>query len=351
MMVEGLRAGPRISRFALLLLALGLAACGKPKPVGPRVITLYTSRHDAADKQVVDAFTRTTGIKVRRLELEPDRLVDRLKAEGPGSPADVILMGDAGGLWRAEAAGLFRKLSAPELDDRIPPELRDPQGRWWAFSRRARVIAYDRTRVKPEEAATYEQLAAPRFRSGLCLGASDSPSAQSLMAAFIEHWGRAKALDWARGVVANFARPPRGGDIDQIRAVGAGACLATLTDTDAYLRLAASKNARDQAIVARVALSFPDRLQYGTQVNVSGGGIAAHARHVQDAEAFLDFLASDAAQNIFARSSHEYPVVTSVTPPPDVQAIADFRPDPMPLSTLGRRQAEARAVYDEAGWR
>lgn len=344
--------------LGLILLSLGLAACGQPQGGkaggqggGGGVINLYTARHYDADQEVYDAFTRKTGVKVRWLEMAPDQLVERMKAEGEASPADVILMADAGALWRAEQAGLFQRISAPELDARVPAELRDPQGRWWAFSRRARVIAYDRSKVKPEEVATYEQLAGPRFRNGLCARSSDNAYNLSLMAAFIEHWGRPRALAWAKGVVANFARPPQGGDIDEIRAVGAGACVATLTNTYYYLRIAASRDPGDQATTAKVALAFPEQAGVGTHVNISGGGLAAHAQHIKDARAFLDFLASDEAQNIFARSNHEYPAVPSVTPPADVQAIATFKADALPLAKLGEHQAEAQDVYNQAGWR
>lgn len=337
-----------------IFLTLALAACGQPKGGGggtDKVVNLYTARHYDADQLVYDAFTRKTGIKVRWLEMAPDQLVERMKAEGPASPADVILMADAGALWRAEQAGLFQKISAPDLDQRVPPELRDPQGRWWAFSRRARVIAYDRTKVKPEEVATYEQLAGPRFRKGLCVRSADNAYNLSLMAAFIEHWGRQKSLDWAKGVVANFARPPQGGDIDEIRAVGAGACVATLTNTYYYLRIAASKDPADRATTAKVALSFPEQAGVGSHVNISGGGLAAHATHVAEARAFLQFLASDEAQNIFASSNHEYPAVASVKPPADVEAVAHFKADPLPLAKLGEHQAEAQDVYNQAGWR
>lgn len=342
------------SLLSLIFLAFGLAACGQPKAAGgggDKVINLYTARHYDADQLVYDAFTKKTGIRVRWLEMAPDQLVERMKAEGPASPADVILMADAGALWRAEQAGLFQKISAPELDARVPPALRDPQGRWWAFSRRARVIAYDRTKVKPEEVATYEQLAGPRFSHGLCQRSSDNAYNLSMMASFIEHWGKPRALAWAKGVVANFARPPQGGDIDEIRAVGAGACVATLTNTYYYLRIAAAKDASDQATTAKVALSFPDQAGAGTHVNISGGGLAAHAAHLAEARAFLDFLASDEAQHIFAESNHEFPAVPGVKPPADVAAVADFKVDPLPLAKLGEHQAEAQDVFNQAGWR
>ena len=343
-----------LSLFGVILLTLCLAGCGQPKGGGGgggRAVNLYTARHYDADQLVYDAFTKKTGIKVRWLEMAPDQLVERMKAEGPASPADVILMADAGALWRAEQAGLFQKISAPDLDQRIPAELRDPQGRWWAFSRRARVIAYDRTKLRPEEVATYEQLAGPRFKKGLCVRSADNAYNLSLMAAFIEHWGRAKALAWAKGVVANFARPPQGGDIDEIRAVGAGACVATLTNTYYYLRIAASKDPADMATAAKVALSFPEQAGVGSHVNISGGGLAAHATHTAEARAFLSFLASDEAQHIFAESNHEYPAVPSVRPPADVEAVAHFKADPLPLAKLGEHQAEAQDVYNQAGWR
>lgn len=340
------------SLIGMALITLSLAACGQSKDGGgDKVVNLYTARHYDADQLVYDAFTKKTGIKVHWLEMAPAQLIERMKAEGPASPADVILMADAGALWRAEQAGLFQKISAPDLDQRIPAQLRDPQGQWWAFSRRARVIAYDRTKVKPEEVATYEQLAGPRFKNGLCQRSSDNAYNLSMMASFIDHWGKARSLAWAKGVVANFARPPQGGDIDEIRAVGAGACLATLTNTYYYLRIAASKDPGDEATIAKVALSFPEQAGVGAHVNISGGGMAAHAIHTAQARAFLSFLVSDEAQHIFADANHEYPAVPSVTPPADVEAVAHFKADPLPLAKLGENQAAAQDIYNQAGWR
>lgn len=341
-----------------LLAALSLAACGPKKtqeaqkPAAPNgVINLYTARHYDADLKLYDAFTRATGIAVKRREMEPDQLIERMKAEGEYSPADVILMADAGALWRAQQAGLFQPYTSPTLEQRIPEALRQPQHLWWGFSRRARVIAYDKTTVKPEEVSTYAALADPKFRKGVCARSADNVYNLSLMAALIEHWGRPKALEWAKGVVANFARPPQGGDIDEIRAVGAGACKVALTNTYYYLRIATSENPGDKATAGRVALAFPDLDGAGTHVNISGGGLAAHAVNKANAQKFLDFLASDEAQNIFAGANHEYPAVASVKPPPDVEAYSHFKADPMSVAVYGQRQAEAQSVYDAAGWR
>ncbi len=333
-------------------LVLSLAACGQAGPPAPNgEVNLYTARHYDADLQLYDAFTKKTGIKVNRLEMEPDQLIERMKAEGPASLADVVLMADAGALWRAEEAGLFQPLTTPALEARIPAALHDKDGRWWGFSRRARVIAYDVTRVNPAEVATYEALASPRFKGQVCVRSSDNVYNLSLMGALIERWGRAKALAWAKGVVANMARKPQGGDIDQIRAVGAGACQVALTNSYYYLRIKTSGNAGDKKTAARVELAFPEQDGPGTHVNISGGGMAAHAPHPDAAKQFLEFLSSDEAQHIFAGANHEYPAVEGVKPPPDVEAYSHFKPDPMPVTVYGQRQAEAQAVFDEAGWR
>jgi iron(III) transport system substrate-binding protein len=352
----------RFLRAALCAAALlGLASCGPNKageaggqggvkPTG-QVLNLYTARHYDADLQLYKAFEAATGIRIRRLEMGADALIERIKAEGDASPADVILTSDAGALWRAEHAGLFQPVTSAVLDQRIPAALKDAKGQWFGFSRRARVIAYDRATVRPEEVATYEAAASPRFKGKLCVRSSDSVYNLSLMSALIERWGKDKALAWARGVVANMARPPQGGDIDQIRAVAAGACEIALTNTYYYLRIAASKDKGDQAVAGKVELAFPDLSGQGTHVNISGGGVARYAPHRDAAVKFLEFLASDQAQAIFAGANDEYPAVAGVTPPPLVQRYANFKADPMPVSRYGERQAEAQALFDQAGWR
>ncbi|MET0294050.1 MAG: extracellular solute-binding protein [Phenylobacterium sp.] len=353
-----------IRRLVPLLLVLTLAACGRsgdgdaPAAEAPAVpdpakgvVNLYTARHYDADLKLYDAFTRATGVKVNRMEMNPDALIERIKAEGDASPADVIIMADAGALWRAQQAGAFQKAGLPELDTAIPPQLREPNGLWYGFSRRARVIAYDKAKVKPEEVATYEALASPRFKGKVCARTSENVYNLSLMAALIEHWGHDKALAWAKGVVANFARPPQGEDITQIRAIGAGVCEVTLTNSYYYLRVARSQAPADKTVAAKVALSFPNLAGQGTHENISGAGLAAHAPNPGQARQFLTFLASPTAQSIFAGANNEFPVIAGVQPPPEVAAYAGFKADPLPMTALGARQAEAQAIYDQAGWR
>lgn len=345
-----------LRKLVIVLAAFAVAAC-QPKEAEKTaeatngVVNLYTSRHYDADLALYAAFTKATGIAVKRREMEPDQLIELMKAEGEFSPADVVLMADAGALWRAQQAGLFQAYTSPTLEARIPEHLREPSHLWWGFSRRARVIAYDKTQVKPEEVATYAALADPKFKGAVCVRPADNVYNLSLMAALIERWGKDQALTWAKGVVANFARNPQGGDIDQIRAVGAGACKVALTNTYYYLRIATSENPGDKAVTDKVALAFPEQAGAGTHVNISGGGLAAHAVNKANAQKFLDFLASNEAQAIFAGANHEYPAVESVTPPADVAAYSNFKADPMPVAVYGRRQAEAQGVYEAAGWR
>lgn len=354
-----MRARPVLSCIAGLT-AAALAACtgggstgssASATTGGDQVLNLYSARHYDADRLIYDGFQRATGIRVNRIETTPELLIQRMQAEGVESPADVVLMADAGALWRAEQAGLLQSSTTPTLEARIPEHLRDANRQWWGFSRRARVIAYDTARVRPEEVATYEALASPRFRGQVCVREASNVYNLSLMAALIERWGEPRALAWARGVVANMARPPRGGDIDQVRAVGAGACQVALTNTYYYLRLVVSRNADDQRTVSHVQLAFPEQAGPGTHVNISGGGLAAHAPHRVNALRFLDYLTSDEAQHIFADANNEYPAVPSVTPPPVVQRYANFRADPIPVSVYGQRQAQAQRVLDQAGWR
>lgn len=334
-----------------------LAACGsgeeKKAEGAPAAgsINLYTSRHYDSDLALYEAFTRETGIKINRLEMRPDQLIERMKAEGDASPADVILMADAGALWRAEQAGLLQPVTSTVLTQRVPANLRDPEGEWYGFARRARVFAFDPTKVSADSLRTYEDLANPRLRGQVCVRAADNVYNLSLMSALIERWGRAKALEWAKGVVANMARPPQGGDIDQIKAVGAGACSVALTNTYYYLRLARSEDAADKAAADKTRLAFPDLAGNGTHVNVSGGGVARHAANRDGAIKFLEFMTTPEAQAIFAGGNNEYPAAIDAPVPAPLQPYANFKADPLPVSVYGARQAEAQAVFDEAGWR
>ena len=342
---------------AVTLATLLLAACSPAEPEATDAaaaggeLNLYTSRHYDADLALYDAFTAKTGVKVNRIEGNPDQLVARMQAEGAASPADVFLAADAGALWRAQNAGLFQAVSSPSLNEAIPANLRQPDGQWYGFSRRARVVAYDPAKVQPSEIDTYEDIASPRFRGKLCVRSSDNVYNLSLMGALIEAWGEEKAKAWAEGVTANLARPPEGGDRDQIRAVAAGVCEIALTNSYYYIRMANGEDAADKAVTETVKLAFPSLDGQGAHVNVSGGGVAANAPNRDNAVLFLEFLASPEAQAMVATMNYEFPAVASVTTPAPVDAYADFQAHPMSVAAFGPHQAQAQSIMSAAGWR
>lgn len=342
--------------LATALAALTLAACGQPgeatKAGGEQVLNLYTARHYDADKVLYDRFTEETGIKVNRIEGNPDELIARLRSEGANSPADVFVAADAGALWRAQDAGLLQPTTdSTVLNERIPANLRDPEGQWFGFSRRARVVAYDQTKVRPEEIDTYEKLATPRFRGKVCVRSGDNVYNLSLMGALIESWGPERARAWADGIVANMARPPEGGDRDQIRAIAAGVCEIALTNSYYYIRMANGDDANDRTVAQTVKLGFPSLNGQGAHVNVSGGGVAAHSPNRANAVRFLEFLANDQSQLTVSSLNFEFPAVASVAAPAPIDAYASFTANPMLVATYGPRQGEARSIMSAAGWR
>ena len=337
-----------------LLFLLPLPACGDKSPASgdpAGELNLYTARHYDADQQLYRLFEEQTGIRVNRIDGNPDQLIARMRTEGANSPADVFVAADAGALWRAQDAGLLQPVTSQTLDAAIPANLRDPAGHWYGLARRARIIAYDTARVRPEEVDSYEKIASPRFRGRLCVRSSDSVYNLSLVGALIEAWGPEKADEWVRGVVANMARPPEGGDRDQIRAVGAGVCEIALTNSYYFIRLAGGDDAGDRALTERVKLAFPSLAGQGAHVNVSGGGVARNAPNRANALRFLEFLTTPEAQTIFASANNEFTAAKSVANPAPVDQWSDFSAHPMSVAAYGRRQAQAQSLMTAAGWR
>ncbi|MBI4490478.1 MAG: Fe(3+) ABC transporter substrate-binding protein [Deltaproteobacteria bacterium] len=337
--------------FILAGLLLGTFLIGEAA-AQQKVLNLYTARHYATDEALYTDFTKATGIKINRIEGGEDALFERIKAEGPGSPADVFLTVDVARLWRADQAGIFAPVRSAALDKRIPATYRDPEGKWFGFSARARVIAYDKSKVKPGELARYEELANPKWKGQICTRSSSHPYNLSLITSMLIHLGEAKALEWARGVTANLARPPRGGDTDQLRAVAVGECANAISNHYYYVRLMRSAKPEDRAVVEKVALVWPNQGDRGTHVNISGGGMLKRAPNRDAAVKFLEYLASDAAQNYFANGNNEWPTVEGVKlANPELESLGKFKADALPLANLGRTQAEAQRIADQVGWK
>ena len=325
---------------------LGLAAAG----AHAQVINLYTARHYQTDEALYANFTKETGIKINRIEGKEDELLERIKNEGASSPADVFITVDASRLEIADKAGIFAPVQSKLLEQRVPAHLRTPT--WLAFSTRARVIVYNAKAVKPEWVQTYEDLAHPRLKGQLCVRSGSHPYNLSLGAALITQHGEARTEEWARGVVANFARTPKGGDTDQLRAVAAGECGVAISNSYYVARLMRSTKPEDVKDVAALTVVWPNQKTWGTHINVSGGGLVKTSPNKANAVKFLEYLASDAAQGYFADGNNEWPVVkASAIKNPALDKLGAFKADETPLAKWAPNTAAAQKVFDRAGWR
>jgi len=317
-----------------------------------KVLNLYSARHYQTDESLYADFTKQTGIKINRIELGDEPLLQRVKSEGANSPADVILLVDAARLWRAQIDGLFQPVDSKVLNERIPDNLRANDGSWFGFSTRARVIVYDKAKVKPTDVDTYEKLADPVNAGRVCTRSGSHPYMLSLLGAMVERNGEAAAEKWARGMVANMARPPRGGDTDQIKGVAAGECGVALTNSYYWVRLMRSTDPKDKEVVSRVGFLWPNQATSGTHVNVSGGGVARNSPNRANAIVFLEYLSSPQAQAYFADGNNEWPVVKNVEVANEaLLSLGKFKAESLPISSIGKGQIAAQRILDRVGYR
>ena len=336
---------PRTFSRAVLAGALALAAAA----ASAQEVNLYSSRHYDTDERLYTDFEKATGIKVNRIEAGADELIERMKAEGRNSPADVFLTTDAGRMWRAEEAGILAPVESELLDEKIPEHLRHPDDLWFGFSQRARIIFYDKQDVT-EPPQTYAELADPKWKGRVCTRSGSNIYMLSLLAAKIAHDGEEAATEWAQGLWDNRARDPQGGDTDQLRAIVSGECDVVLANTYYFARALRTEVDGVSAHVDRIGWVFPDQDGAGAHVNVSAGAMAAHAPHPEVAKAFLEYLASDSAQAYFSKGNDEYPVVEGVEQAESTAQLGEFKADDLNLAELGRNQARAQMIYDSVGY-
>jgi iron(III) transport system substrate-binding protein len=334
-----------------LLLLLTLIAC-VAHAQEDKVLNLYTARHYDTDEALYANFTKATGIKVNRIEAGDEALLERVRNEGANSPADVLLIVDASRLYAADQSGLFAPVKSTVLESRIPKDLRSANGTWFAFSSRARVIVYDRAAVNAADVQRYEDLASPANKGKVCTRPGSHPYMLSLVASVIAHDGEQRAEEWAKAVVGNMARPPRGGDTDQIKGVASGECGIALTNSYYYVRLMRSKKPEDRAIAERVTLVWPNQATWGTHMNIAGAGVLRNAPNKSAALKFLEYLAGDEAQAYFANGNNEWPVVkTAVAKNPELESLGKFKADSLPIAEIATRTPAAQRLVDRAGWR
>ncbi len=335
-----------ILRSALLSTALLLSAASAEE-----VLNVYSHRHYGIDQEVNKLFTEKTGIEVKVVNAEADQLIERLKSEGENSPADVLVTVDAGRLQRAKTEGLLQPLKSEVLENATPEALRDPEGFWYPYTVRARVIIAARDRVKPDEIKNYEDLAKPEWKGRLLARSSSSSYNQSLAASIITALGEEKAAEWAKGVASNLARPPQGGDRDQIKACAAGLADICISNTYYFGLLLNSPDPAERAAAEKMYIIFPNQDNRGTHVNVGAIGVTKHAKNVDNAKAYMEFLVSPEAQKLISNGSYEYPISMDLTLSPTHEKWGEFKIDTETFPKMGESQQKAVKLFDAAGWK
>lgn len=339
-------------KFHVMAAAAGLSLLVTAQAEAAGELNLYSSRHYDTDERLYSNFEKKTGIKINRIEGKADALIERIKSEGANSPADLLLTVDAGRLWRADRAGLFQPVSTPTLEGRIPEWLRHPKGHWYGFSQRIRIIFYDKNKINPMDIQTYASLADPKMKGKVCTRTSGNIYMLSLMSSVIANQGPKKAEKWAKGVWENRARDPKGGDTDQLRGIASGECAVAVSNTYYFAR-AVRKDVKGlpKDKMANIGWVFPNQSTTGAHANISGAGVIKSAPNKENAIRFLEYLASDEAQEYFSAGNDEYPAVPGVGLSPSVASLGIFRTDTLNLSLLGENQAAAQKVYDRAGYK
>lgn len=338
-----------LQTLAAALLGVSLSFPGMVSADGE--VNLYSARQENLIKPLLDQFTQDTGIRVNLLTGRADELLQRLRLEGRNSPADVLITVDAGNLHQAKIAGVLSPIESETLNSHVPANYRDPEGYWFGLSMRARPIMYHVDKVNPEQLSTYEALTDSAWRGQICVRSSSNIYNQSMVAAMIATDGAEAAETWATGIVANMARPPQGGDRDQIRAVAAGVCNIALANTYYLGAMLAGDDTAQRDDAAKIGVFFPNQDDRGTHVNISGAGVTAHASNRDNAVRLVEYLTSEFAQQWYAESNQEYPVRADVAASDILAAFGNFKADTLNLSLLGEYNAEAVRILDRARWR
>lgn len=316
-----------------------------------KVLNVYSARHYDNDRKLYEGFQKATGIRVNWVEADAAKLIERIRSEGRNSPADLLFTVDAGRLWAAQELGFFKPVKSRLLTRSIPSYLREPGGHWFGFSKRARVLVYNKNRVNPSQLSTYEDLATPKWKNKIVARSSTHIYNQSLIGAIIAAGGEKGAMAWAKGLVANFAAQPQGNDTAQIRLVAAGKADLSFVNHYYYVNLAESAKAEDQDVIRNVGLFFPNQKLRGTHINISGAGMLKTSKNQGAALRFLEYMVGQESQTLLARGNNEYPVVAGTPLDPIVARYGQFVEDSVNAATIGRNNRLALQIADRAGWK
>lgn len=327
--------------------SMGLISCGQSDT---EEVNVYTHRHYEADQQLFDAFAEETGIKVNVVNASADELIQKLELEGEGSPADLLITVDAGRLHRAEEKGLFQSISSEVLNENIPSKFRNPEGLWFGLTYRARILAYHKDRVSPEELDSYESLTGEEWNGRVLTRSSENIYNQSLLASIIVAHGEEEAEKWASQLLGNMARSPKGSDRDQVKAVASGEGDVAIVNSYYIGIMLNDSNEEEVKAAEQVGIFFPNQNDRGTHINISGAGVTRHAPNKENAIKLLEFLSQEEAQGILANVNYEYPVNERVVPSSLLQSWGSFKADDINLSLLGENNSAAVRIFDKVGW-
>ena len=314
-------------------------------------VNVYTHRHYEADKEIFKYFEDKYNVKVNVVKASADELITRLQREGTSSPADILITVDAGRMWRAKEMGLIKPMVSQEVMENIPEDFRDFNHAWVGLTKRARIVVYAKDRVDPSQIKTYADLADPKWKGKLLVRSSSNIYNQSLVASLIAHDGEAKTKEWAQGVVANFARPPKGNDRDQVKAIAQGLGDIAIVNTYYIAKMMNSDNPEEREAVSKVGIIFPKNSAGKTHINISGAAVCQYSPNLGNASRLLNFLTTAGMQQRFANGNYEYPVNPIVEPSKVLKDWGDWEEDNIPLESLGEYNQQAVKIFDQVGWK
>ena len=316
-------------------------------------VNIYSHRHYDTDKKLFKMFEEETGIKVNVIKAKASQLIKRIESEREHTPADILLTSDVARLVIADQKGLLQGVSTKTLQTNVPEKLRQKDGKWYGITKRARVIVYNKDKIKASELSTYAKLTDPKWKGRLLIRKSNNIYNQSLLASFIANDGIEASTDWAAGVVNNMARKPAGSDRDQMKAVAAGIGDIAVVNTYYVGKLLYSKKTKEVVVGKKMGVFFPNQGvgERGTHVNISGAGVVKYSKNKDNAIKFLEYLTSTKAQSLFAQANYEYPVNPTVEPSDLLKSWGDFKEDQTNLEEFGKNNANAVKVFNRVGWK
>lgn len=335
----------------MLSLITLFVSCGNSSSSEDQVVNVYTHRHYEADDALFSKFTEETGIKVNIVNASADELIQRLETEGEDSNADILITVDAGRLYRAQSKDLLQPIRSETLERNIGKEFREKDGYWYGMTYRARIIAYAKDRVKPEDIKTYEDLADPRWKDKVLIRSSENIYNQSLLASIIVADGEEQATEWAQGVVANMARNPKGSDRDQVKAIASGEGDIAVVNTYYIGLMLNDENVEERKAGETVGIIFPNQDGRGTHINISGIGVTKYSPNRDNAIKLMEFLSGEESQQTLANLNYEYPINTKAHKADILETWGDFKADRIELSELGEYNSKAVRIFDKVGWK